>query len=332
MRVRSARGSTGDNAAPCSDDHLGCAPAGGKLIGETCTYGAPGQTGFDDCVGGAICIEGTCHTICDYQYGMPYCPDDLGCAKHEDFGPATAPDFPLAGICVPTCDPLADNDFDGSGSASARTGSACGPDPSIGCYGRFLNGGAGTEFTCARPVPGTENYVHRSAVPPAQSARTACHPGYLFAITLDTTGSTEFSCHAICRPGNSYAGAVTQEPNGQPGHECRADSSGRSGSFGTPATATENGEHCMYSWVFELDETGAIHRSATSDTVGICWDHTHYTIDHDGDQTTPQIAMPACATLPLHPATGLGAEAFGCVESALAGHANNRAPIVLPRM
>jgi len=43
--------------------HIGCAPQGSIPIGAPCD--TPTETGTtDDCVGGALCYEGTCHAFC----------------------------------------------------------------------------------------------------------------------------------------------------------------------------------------------------------------------------------------------------------------------------
>src|SRR5688572_20739547 len=51
--------------------HIGCAPDGAVALGGTCMYGAPGETGYDDCAGGTVCSNfrgtapGVCKSICD---------------------------------------------------------------------------------------------------------------------------------------------------------------------------------------------------------------------------------------------------------------------------
>jgi hypothetical protein len=259
----------------------------------------------------------------------------FGCVRIAGlFGPAQSPTPPAAGVCEPICDPLADNDYDGSGSASIRTGSACGSDESIGCYGNITDTGDRTHFACMKPLDGTGMLVHRDVIPANLLQINSCHPGYTIAFAADATGSTNIDCYAYCRPGNSYFGSPTQEPNGKPGAQCRAGSGGRQGNFGTPASETENGEHCMYSWQFEVDGNGAIHHSNTSDTLGICFDHAKYTADFDNDPSTPNTVLPPCAAMPLH-ATTPGepdAASFGCVDSITAGNSisRRRSPLTMP--
>jgi len=313
--------------------HIGCAPQGDKAIGAACTTGAPGATGFDDCVGGSVCVGGVCEAICDHQGGTPACAEGFGCVRISGlFGPAMSTEPPAAGVCEPSCDPIADNDFDGSGAASTRTGSACGSDVRVGCYGNISDSGDRTHFICAPPAQGTETLVHRNVIPANLQYLNACHPGYTIAFGIDATGSTNVDCYSFCAPGNSYMGSATHEPNGKPGHQCRVASSGRTGNFGAIATETTNGEHCMYSWLFEVTDAGTIRKSPTSDTVGICWDHSKYQIDHDQMPSTPTIAIPPCGQLPLNPMTGLGAESFGCVDSTLSGATIERRalPFIVP--
>jgi len=44
---------------------LWCVPDGSVAAGDACEYGPDGESsGYDDCVAGAICIDGTCRAIC----------------------------------------------------------------------------------------------------------------------------------------------------------------------------------------------------------------------------------------------------------------------------
>ncbi|MCX5746319.1 MAG: hypothetical protein NT062_27900 [Proteobacteria bacterium] len=318
--------------------HSACAPAGPVAAGAACTFGAPGATGYDNCVAGSVCTGGVCEVICDNAGATPACGAGFGCVNISGlFGNAGGP--LAAGVCEVSCDPLADNDYDGAGTASVRTGTACGADVNVGCYGNIVNAGAPTHFICALPATTTATRVHRQVLAANEQFLNSCHPGYALGFASDATGSTNVDCYAYCKPGNSYAGAATQEPNGKVGFACAVGSSGRQGNFGTAATAAVNGEHCMYSWNFELDAASVLHRSTTSDTLGICWDHTKYTYDHDGNPATAEVPLPRCASLPLASTTTLTAGDLACVDSASAGytfagrtiiHQAYRPPIVFP--
>jgi len=308
--------------------HIGCAPNGDKAIGAACTTGAPGATGYDDCVAGAVCQGGECEQICDHQGGSPMCAANFGCVRISGlFGPAQSSDPPAAGVCEPSCNPIADNDFDGSGG-EPKTGSACGSDPNVGCYGFAASSGDRTHFICAHPAVtasfDSSQVYHReptNGLPTGNIYLNSCHPGYTLAFGAEMTGGTKTLCYAFCKPGNAYMGNTgTQQPNGVPGDGC--NSIDRKNAFGTKATATVNGEHCVYSWWFEEDDQGNIHKSPTSDNVGYCFDHTKYQYDSDGDGT-PDMPYPACGTLPLTSTTELAAADLGCVDSTSSGFPTN---------
>jgi len=326
--------------------HIGCAPQGGMAVGASCMYGPDGATGYDDCVGGSVCQQGRCKAVCDLNGGTPMCATDFSCARYEGLfaNPGTAADI---GVCDPNCDPLADNDFDGSGSA-VPSGSAC-PDngsQSIGCYG-FASDSPPTRWSCTRQV--NIDVVHRTQCTTANGCANAagnpyingCAQGYLPAL-IEMTGSMQVVCVALCAPGNTYlANLGTQAPAGLAPHRCNNNDA--RGNF-DPATAgatPNNGDHCMYSWLFELDADGNLVRSRTSDTVGYCLNHKFYRYDSNGDGNVDMTDAnwPACSTLPDGFGTGsaVGAADFGCVDTMHAGFPFNgkagikRRAIQLPR-
>ena len=43
--------------------HVGCAPMGTVALNGACAYGAPGATGYDNCVGGTVCLSDVCKQI-----------------------------------------------------------------------------------------------------------------------------------------------------------------------------------------------------------------------------------------------------------------------------
>lgn len=319
--------------------HIGCAPAGSAAVDSTCAYGAPGVTGYDDCQAGLVCLthrDGTasCATICDAQTGSG-CGSSDGCVRTSGLfaSPGTV-DPTIPGTCVKGCDPTLDNDYDGSGSAfSKRTGSPCGTDPAIGCYGVPSSSGHTTFFFCANPAKhttgttwDTSGLLHRDEIPTGEVFLNSCHPGYAIAWANDSQTTSVSRCYSFCKPGNSFgsmgsgsaAVPTTQLPNGQVGAQCRQTSGGRLGNFGNipNGTATSNGEHCMYSWYFEIDRTNqTILPSATSNTVGLCFDHEKYQYDSNGDGSA-DAPIPPCASLPNIGSAGdaIDARAIACVD------------------
>ncbi|MBA3540423.1 MAG: hypothetical protein H0T79_12500 [Deltaproteobacteria bacterium] len=289
---------------------VGCAPIGPVMVGDACTFGEPGATGFDDCMLGAVCVDGTCRAICDHQGGTPTCPTELQCARERGlFGAVGSTSPPIAGVCTPVCDPFADNDPLGSGS---KPGLQC--TATEGCYGLPHTSGVPTTWQCETPL---EPHVHGGA--PGEVDIASCAPGYE-PFLAGATGSLAFTCLAICTPGNAYLGNPgANQPNGIAPHACNTTDA--RGTFGPIATDATNGEHCMYSWRFEVDVLGQLHRSPTSDTVGFCVDHTTFRYDSNADEVIDSSdgTMPACSSLPLVNSTGgLTAADFGCVDSTTA--------------
>ncbi len=312
-----------------------CEPQGTVAIGGACAIRPAAQGGYDNCIGGGMCVAGVCEKICDdFDSGGPSCDDARACVTKDGLfaneGATTTP----AGVCELRCDPLDDNDFDGAGSAHAKTGTICGSDPTVGCYGLVSNT-TPTYFSCMAEAPGAAGLTHRSTLPASSGAVNSCAPGYTLAFTTDTTGSNVVDCYAFCRPGNTYLGNPNaQVPNGMEPHGCNPTDA--LGDFGAipDGGATSNGEHCMYSWNLELDSTDTLHRSQTSNTVGICFDHTKYMYDSDGDGTVDTV-LPPCAALAINPTSGLSAIDLGCVDTALAGVGSipppRRRVLVVPR-
>jgi hypothetical protein len=323
--------------------HIGCVPAGDKAIGAACSFGAPGATGYDDCVTGAVCSNfypgsstnpgGVCKQVCDHQGGSPMCDNDHVCVRYSKlFQEGAAPT--AAGVCDRACDPFTDNDFDGSGAASNRTTQICGADPKVGCYGFPSDSPPRTGWSCTRDI----NYDspdqplgkrHRVALGANDQFLNSCNQGYL-PLLYEAPGSTTVVCIAMCKPANCYSdngvsncGTGNENRYGLAGsgHTCQiAD---RPGNFDGGSTG-QNGEHCWYSWYFEVDfNTGQLLESPTSDTLGFCYDHSKYPYTVDNEQ----YLRPACATQPITatgtdpkvPSTYWGAVDMGCVDTDLAG-------------
>jgi hypothetical protein len=291
--------------------YVACAPDGTVAAGSACTWRPYGQGGYDDCTHGNVCADdgggSACEPICDPLRGSSACASGRTCWLYKGtFGQGV--ERPTLGACDPICDPLADNDLLGTGS---RPGSACGSGQ--GCYDS-PGTVASHRFVCMREL--NPALVHRTACTIANGCSAfglfdACAQGYA-PLVADSTGSSQTDCVAYCTPGNAYFGNPgPQAPAGQAPHIC-ATTDAR-GAFGVTATATTNGEHCMYSWTLELDGANQLVRTPTSDTVGYCVDHTKYV---DANNVT----WPPCASLPLTAAPGQPVAAdYGCVDSHLAG-------------
>jgi hypothetical protein len=306
-----------DATMPTPLGHVGCAANGAGAVGATCTYGADGPAGFDTCMGGLVCLGGKCRTICDNAGGAPMCPANFACSNYEGLF-ANAGQMSVAGVCDPSCDPLADNDFDGSGTAT-KTGSAC-PAANVGCYG-YPSSTKPTKWSCTGEFNTT--LVHRSLCTTAAGCANSsgnpylngCAQGYL-PLMRDMTGGTGIVCEAICKPVNTYLGSAAS-PAGAAPHRC--NNTDARGMFNT-ATATNNGDHCMFSWLFEIDAMGTFVRSPTSDTVGFCVDHSKYRYDSNGDGVLngSDAFWPLCSSLPDGGGSGSAGD-FGCVDTTHAG-------------
>jgi hypothetical protein len=304
--------------------HIGCAPNGTVATGSACTILPAASGGYDNCVRADQCVNNTCKTICDDTGGTPACGANQGCVVYDGLfansGSTTTP----AGVCDPTCSPLDDNDFDGSGTAHAKVGTACSTDPLVGCYGTPSSAHT-TFFTCAPAASGTGLLTHRSVLPASSIYVNSCMSGYTIAFSTDAFGSTNVDCYAFCKPGDAYLNNPgTQIPNGSAPHRCNTtDALGAFGATPSAANNGTNGEHCMYSWFFEIDDATGNHTpSPTSNSVGICWDHSKYKYDSNGDGsiTAADSALPACTALPLTSATGaLTADQFACISTTTAG-------------
>jgi hypothetical protein len=321
-----------DAVMPQYVGHIGCAPAGSGAAGAACMYGAPGLTGYDACQKGLVCGNyrggaGICKTICDQQGGAPACASTHVCVTYSGLF-STGPTTPAAGgVCDPSCDPLADNDFDGSGTQT-KTGTVC-TGSSVGCYGYPSFGTPpATGWSCTTDIrelvaqpAGLRHRVQCTEIsgcadPGPTIYVNSCNQGYLPLLRESSMVSTAI-CVAMCKPKNCYAGncGVNNEDRlGAAPPRCMTPD--RMGTFDT----TANGEHCRYIWSFELDDQSNFLRSPTSDTLGFCFDHSKYLYDSNGDNT-PDAPFPACASLPNGFGMGnaLGAADVGCVDTANAG-------------
>ena len=132
------------NALRCSD--VAEAP---KRIGEPCTVDGSGVSGLDDCERGAMCWDvnprtntGTCVEIYVLNAGNPGCSDAMTVS-------VTASGGPIQGLCLPMCNPLANE---------------C--EPQQGCVWR-VKGSGRRGFWCSGVYEGEVGEVcdYRSCVP-----------------------------------------------------------------------------------------------------------------------------------------------------------------------
>ncbi len=285
--------------------------AGGMVSG--CGSGIPG---------------GSCNANpdpCCPQPDGPACQAQLACEAEPTVSCCFHDQSFTASCMAPKCDGLANNDFDGAGPLT-RSGTTCSANPAIGCYGQVFDTDieregttAPSPFLCDTPAPGNENLRHGApAGPSGVSDGQACAQGYA-ATQIDSPTGPTWTCFALCSPGNAYLGnPLVQLPNGLSPHGC--NSVDAVGAFGTPASATDNGEHCVFAWRFGLTAAG-VHDVPTNDHLGLCLDHTKlkYSSRGDGFLDTP---WPSCASQPLHgdPASHIpDATQMGCVTTTTGG-------------
>lgn len=337
-----------DATAPQYVGHIGCAPDGTVAEGAACTYGAAGSAGYDDCSRGTVCsafkqtgTPGICKQVCDNAGGTPMCDAAHVCITEQSLFSTGASSPAAAGVCEIACNPLDDNDLDGSGSALSRSGSACGSDAEIGCYG-WPSGGTPprTAFACMSDQHYTTPLHHRSECTTATGCGPAdgsvevnsCNQGYE-PLFRESTAISTVVCIAMCKPLDCYAGHCGSNDENRLGaapHRCANPDA--LGTFGS-------GEECEYLWREELDGNGTWLPSPFSDSVGFCFDHSQYKYDptHGTNPTTP---YPLCEQLQLHatgsdpndPLTFFGADDLGCVSSQTAGLPTQRWPLrALPR-
>jgi len=307
-----------DTELPTPLGHVGCAPNGTAAVDAGCAFGADGPQGYDNCVKGSVCVNGRCAQICDGNGGNPTCGTNTTCGLYADLFDRGGTN--VAGVCDPTCDPLADNDFDGSGP-SIKTGSVC--TAGQGCYG-LPSASSPTRWTCLGEFNnslgnGSSCTTAAGCAPDSTHVYlNGCAQGYV-PLIVESFGSSQFECVAICKPGNTYLGNPgTEYPRGQSPHHC-SNAEGV-GVF----DESSNGDQCMYSWRFEIDATGHFERSPTSDIVGFCINHQNYRWDsnNDGVIDSQDAPLPSCASLPLSaPSPGAPTAAdMGCVDTLTAGN------------
>ncbi len=290
-----------DQVTPQVIGHIGCAPNGTVPVGCSCTIGAAGTTGYDDCARGAACVSGACREICDNQGGVPMCGAHGACTNYQNLfvsGGTT-----VAGACNTKCDPLTQ-------CGESTTPTACGATnpamPNRGCYGI-------DHFGCSTALPQTLALTDRTT--PAGTFLNACAPGFM-PLLISETGSTQAVCTGLCaalETDNTKAHKANSKGDGAASAKlpmateiAQGNATCEIGKKGSEATSV-----CKFMWPFVLDQTGEVPASFVpfQDTLGICMGITHYQYDSNGDGqvTSADATQPDCATLPPRSASTTGA-------------------------
>jgi hypothetical protein len=331
--------------------HIGCAPNGTAAVDETCVYGAPGTSGYDNCKAGLVCGnyrggEDVCKALCDQQGGMPECDGTHVCVIYSSLFSTGDTTPPAAGVCDKACDPFNDNDFDGAGPLT-KTGTTCGSNQ--GCYGYPSYGTAPkTGWSCTRDINidqaqpvGLRHRVqctedNKCAAAGPKIFTNSCNQGYLPLLRESSTVSTTI-CVAMCKPVSCYDGSNgncgTNELNRLGKDDGRCNNQDRISALpfnvtGENSYGHPNGEQCEFLWRREIDPmTGDYLPSDTKDTVGFCFDHSQYQYDSNMDNMVDTL-LPPCGALvqgfgsgsdPTKPLEYWGAADLGCVTSDEAG-------------
>ena len=241
---------------PESIGELACVPDGTVAEGDPCTIGPVGAaTGFDDCQGGLTCAGGTCATICELV-DPESCGTTGACTRYAGLF-ANGDDDPIAGACVPTCDPVTQLRGDGS---------SCGPGQ--GCY--WLQGATSTTFACA----GAGSTAVGATITGSVYANS-CVPGATAARRMDGTNY----CTAFCRPVETHSGATAGAAGMSP-HTC------------PDRGAASPPNECLFGWFLSSMDPP----DPRLNMLGVCFDRTGRLYDSDGD-TTPDAPWPSCTTL-----------------------------------
>jgi hypothetical protein len=267
-----------------------CVPGGDVPVGGSCSWGPVGPTtGYDNCVIGAICSAepdastGTCERVCSPWDATLPCPSGSACAVRAGLFSDEPNETPLAGICEPSCNPLAQTrDSDGA--------PVCGSvDPSLpdrGCYGFPSATASPTDFRCL--AAGTLGH-REAATPPIVT--NSCLPGAI-PLLRESSGSMQVVCIAMCAPLTINYTQPDEARDGAEPYSC--PEMPLAVGVIAPARATGPNERCQHLWFFEGDGTPL---TAASNAYGFCVDPTKYTWDHDQMPATPPEPWPMPETL-----------------------------------
>lgn len=290
--------------------HIGCAADGTVAAGGACTVGAPGATGYSNCVKGTECVAGTCKSICDHQGGAPKCGAEYSCSRYD--GLFESGEVTVAGVCDPKCDPLTQELLVGTNKAAC--GSTNPAMPTAGCF-TF----DGIDYTCAPVGMSTLALTDRQpARGPASGGAyvNGCAPGFL-PFFREMTGSTTTVCAGMCAPlktDNTLRANVigsdavpaklpTKAAPVAGDAQCIPGEKG----FYAPGANFATAQNCLFMWPFNV-ENGMLPATPYNDNLGICFaaKNAIYTYDHDNNAGTPARPVPGCQDLPPRIPCGAG--------------------------
>lgn len=274
--------------------HIGCTPDGTVAIGCACSVGAPGATGYDDCVKGATCLAGTCKQVCDNNGGTPTCSPSTACNIYSDYFESSG--TTVAGVCDPTCDPLTQCTYEAP--ASNACGSTDTDAPNRGCYGF-------DQFACS---PALDSTLTDRKLPRTNGSGNAylngCAPGFM-PFFRSETGSSTVVCAGLCAAlETDNTAAHMNNGLGDPAAAAKLPTESKA-RYGNATCApgkkgSEATSRCLFMWPYVLDDvTGEVPAEFMPylDTMGVCFAIEHYTYDADNDMT-PDTAWPECSSLP----------------------------------
>ncbi len=187
-------------------------------------------------------------------------------------------------MCILSCDPVTQMRSDGA----AACGSLDPLNPNMGCYG--ING----VYSCA-PAPRSPK-IHGDSAASSSGVvyLNSCSPGNQGLFFASSTDSTAL-CTAYCRPAPTFAG-MTSSANGIGPYRCS--------DRGAPA-----GTECRYLSGIASSE------SPVSNAIGVCYEPSRYTYDHDLNPATATIPVARCADLAFGDTNGNGTSDYieeGC--------------------
>lgn len=263
---------------------IGCVPDGMRELGENCASGPPGETtGFDDCVGGNVCVGGRCQDICGFG-GAPdeACAQGSVCTRVANLF-ANGEDDPQLGVCAPGCDPVTQLRSDGT---------SCGPGQ--GCY--LLVSQTTSVAVCAA----AGDLAHGEVITGPAFANS-CLPGHQPRRVNGDDLTVE--CGALCSPADVFVTDPANADDGPlpaprpPAEVTNAEAEGGvaprdCATRGAVPIGSPGGESCRYWWAREPFDG----ISAFSNTVGWCFAHERFRYDADADMM-PDHPFPRCAAL-----------------------------------